>query len=192
MLKKTITYKDLDGNPIVEDFYFNLSKAELAEMELSQHGGMEKWLTSIIASQDGGKIIAAFKEILRKAYGRRSNDNKSFIKTDQAWVEFESSDAYSELFMDLVTDAEAGVNFIKAVMPSDLVGKVQTVELPTEIPTPNLAAWESPKTFLNTDIDLNETKTVHTPKLSPAENYRTSEQLRNMTSEQLIEWRNNL
>ena len=40
MLKKTITYTDYNDNERTEDFYFNFSKAELTEMELSTVGGL--------------------------------------------------------------------------------------------------------------------------------------------------------
>ena len=47
MLKKTITYTDFDDNERTEDFYFHLSKAEIAEMELSENGGLVKLIGKI-------------------------------------------------------------------------------------------------------------------------------------------------
>ncbi len=131
MLKKTITYNDLDGNPLTEDFYFNLSKAELAEMELSQDGGMLAYLKYIVASKDGAGIMMAFKKILTQSVGRRSDDGKRFMKSPQITEEFMQTDAYSVLFMELVTDAEASSAFIRGIVPSDLSDKVMTdVQLP--------------------------------------------------------------
>ena len=37
---------------------------------------------------------------------------------------FAQTDAYSELFMELVTDAEAAANFVNGIIPDDL--KVET------------------------------------------------------------------
>ena len=105
MLKKTITYTDYDGNTRTEDFYFNLNKAEIAEMELSTNGGMEKMLTQIVNSQDGKRIMEVFKGIILKAYGVKTADGKRFEKSEEISKAFEQTEAYSELFMELVTDA---------------------------------------------------------------------------------------
>lgn len=150
MLKKTITFNDLDGNPITEDFYFNLSKAELAEMELSVKGGMKARLESIIESEDGAKIIAAYSDILRRSYGRRSLDNRSFVKSQDAWENFVGTEAYDQLFMELITDAKKSAEFIAAIMPKELAeqaglvsGKTTTVELPKPPAVPSFSFTEN-------------------------------------------------
>lgn len=117
MLKKTITYTDYDGNTRTEDFYFNLNKAEIAEMELSTNGGMEKMLTQIVNSQDGKRIMEVFKGIILKAYGVKTADGKRFEKSEEISKAFEQTEAYSELFMELVTDAEKAAAFINGIIP---------------------------------------------------------------------------
>lgn len=130
MLKKTIKYQDLDGKDLVEDFYFNLSKAEIAEMELSQKGGLTAYLTELVSSQDGAAIMAAFKDILRRSYGRRSDDGKRFMKKPEYFEEFLETDAYSVLFMQLVTDAETSAAFINGIVPADLVEQAKVQDKP--------------------------------------------------------------
>lgn len=129
MLKKTIKYTDFNGNEVTEDFYFNLTKAEVAEMELGASrldadgnikGGMQDLLAEIVASGSGQRIMDTFKEILARSYGIRSEDGKRFIKSKELFEEFTQSAAYSEFFMELITDADAASSFIKAVMPADL------------------------------------------------------------------------
>lgn len=120
MLKKTITYSDLDGNPVTEDFYFNLSKAEIAELEIRHDGGFTAHLQKIIDSADGGAIIDTFKNIIRSSVGRRSEDGRRFVKSEEITNEFLQTDAYSELFMELVTDAEAAGRFVEGIVPADL------------------------------------------------------------------------
>lgn len=117
MLKKTITYTDYDGNTRTEDFYFNLNKAEIAEMELSTNGGMEKMLTQIVNSQDGKRIMEVFKGIILKAYGVKTADGKRFEKSEEISKAFEQTEAYSELFMELVTDADKAAAFINGIIP---------------------------------------------------------------------------
>jgi hypothetical protein len=138
MLKKTITFKDLDGNDVTEEFYFSLSKAELAEMELGKQGGMQQHLLKIIKDSNGAEIIKAFKEIIYQSVGQRSEDGRRFIKSTGISDAFMQTDAYSVLFMELVTDAQAGATFVNAVMPSDLVEKAQ-LRSQTELQLPQQA-----------------------------------------------------
>lgn len=124
MLKKTITYKDLDDNDVTEDFYFNLSKAEIAEMELSQAGGLSTHLKAILERGDNGQIVATFKMILSTTVGKRSEDGRRFIKSPEITNEFLQTDAYSTVFMELVTNANAAAEFIKGVIPSDMSDEI--------------------------------------------------------------------
>jgi hypothetical protein len=117
MLKKTITYVDFDGNERTEDFYFNLSKAEVLEMEMGISGGMTQMLNRIIAEQDSEKIIKTFKEIILKAYGEKSPDGKRFIKSEELSTAFSQTEAFSQLFMELATDADAAAKFVNGIIP---------------------------------------------------------------------------
>ena len=117
MLKKTITYTDYDGNKRTEDFYFNLSKAEVAEMEMSAEGGLTKTLEKIVAEQDGKRIIEMFKNLILKAYGEKSLDGKRFIKSKELSEAFSQTEAYSELFMELAMNAEASAAFVNGIIP---------------------------------------------------------------------------
>lgn len=132
MIKKTIKYTDYDGNERVEDFYFNLSKAELMEMELSQTGGLEKMVKQIVATRDMPRIIALFKDIILRSYGIKSPDGKRFIKSDELREEFTQTEAYSELFMELSTNSDVAAEFINGVMPAD-IGKELANKSPEEM-----------------------------------------------------------
>ena len=120
MLKKTITYTDYNGNELTEDFYFNLSKAEIMEMEMSTAGGLTEMIQKIVAAQDTPAIIKVFKELILKAYGEKSPDGKRFIKSDEISTAFSQTEAYSQLFMELATDADAAAKFVNGIIPVDL------------------------------------------------------------------------
>lgn len=120
MLKKTITYADYNGNERTEDFYFNLTKAEVMEMEMSTTGGLAEKITRIVNAQDTPSIIKIFKELILKAYGVKSDDGKRFIKSDEISAEFSQTEAYSVLFMELATDADAASKFVNGIIPADL------------------------------------------------------------------------
>lgn len=118
MLKKHIKYMDYDGNLREEDFYFNLNKAEIAEMEMSTAGGLDKMINQIIAEQDGKRIIELFKELVLKSFGKKSADGKRFIKSKELSEEFAQTEAYSDLFMELATDADAAAAFVNGIIPA--------------------------------------------------------------------------
>ena len=120
MYKKTISYTDYNGTDRTEDFYFNFTKAELAEMELSVSGGMQAMLTKIINAQDTPKLADLFKQIIFKAYGEKSADGKRFIKSEELSREFSQTEAYSILYMEMATDDKAAAEFINGVIPADL------------------------------------------------------------------------
>lgn len=117
MLKKTITYTDYNGVERTEDFYFNLSKAEVVEMELSTAGGLVETINRIINAQEMPSIIRAFKDLVLKAYGEKSPDGKRFIKSEEIRTAFSQTEAYSTLFMELATDADAAADFVNGILP---------------------------------------------------------------------------
>jgi hypothetical protein len=129
MLKKTMTYTDYNGVERTEDFYFNLSKAELMEMEMGTTGGLAEMIKRIVAAQDTPSLIKIFKDIILKAYGEKSLDGKRFQKVDEnghpLYKNFEQTEAYSDLFMELATDADAASNFINGIVPAEAAAKAQ-------------------------------------------------------------------
>lgn len=131
MLKKTIEYTDYNDVKRKEDFYFNLTKAEIMEMELSTTGGLAEMIQKIIDTQDTPQIIKIFKELVLKAYGEKSADGKRFIKNDEIRDRFAQTEAYSELFMELATDANAAAAFVNGIVPKDL--EVPQDKLPASV-----------------------------------------------------------
>lgn len=125
MLKKTMTTVDFDGNERTEDYYFHLTKAELMEWNFSTDGGLEKHINKIIAEQDLKRIIELFKELILKSYGVKSMDGKRFIKSPEQTAEFMQTQAYSDLYMELATNAEAGAAFVKGIVPADLAREAE-------------------------------------------------------------------
>lgn len=124
MLKKTITYTDYNGVERKEDFYFNLSKAEIMEMELSTTGGLSEMIQKVVTSKDTPSIMKIFKELILKAYGEKSADGKRFLKSPELSRSFEQTEAYSNLFMELATNAEAAAKFVNEIVPSDISSQI--------------------------------------------------------------------
>lgn len=119
MLKKTINYTDYNGVERTEDAWFNLSKAELMEMELEVSGGLAEMMQTIVNAQDIPSIAKVFKEILLKSYGKKSPDGRRFIKSEELSTEFSQTEAYSVLYMELATDADKAAEFINGIVPKD-------------------------------------------------------------------------
>lgn len=125
MLKKTITYTDYNGNERTEDFYFNLSKAEVMEMQMSVNGGMAAMYNRIVAAQDTPTLVAEFKKLITMSYGEKSLDGKHFIKTKELTDAFTQTEAYSNLFWELATNADAASEFVNGIMPANLEEEIK-------------------------------------------------------------------
>lgn len=129
MLKKTIKYTDYNGKERVEDFYFNLSRAEIIEMEYGTKGHLTNMIQEIIDANDEPELIKLFKELVLKAYGVKSEDGKQFIKNDEVRTEFAQTEAYSVLFTTLATDADEAAKFVNGIIPQD-VGAQSAIPAP--------------------------------------------------------------
>lgn len=128
MLKKTIVYEDWDGNQRKEDHYFNLTTSELMEMELTTAGGLDKKLQRIVDAQEREQIVKAFKDIILKAYGIKSDDGKRFMKSEEISRAFMETPAYDQLFVELLTNEEEAANFVNGLISSDMRKRIQAIE----------------------------------------------------------------
>lgn len=137
MLKKTITYTDYNGVERTEDHYFNLTEAEIMEMELSITGGLAEMIQRIVAAQDAPAIIKTFKELILKAYGEKSPDGRRFVKEDvngyPLYKYFEQTEAYSKLFMELSTNDKAAADFVNGVIPAPKNKNVAPATMPPSV-----------------------------------------------------------
>lgn len=120
MLKKTVTYETFDGETVTEDFYFNLTKAELSDRQFSVKGGLSALLEQIIKTNDQTKMYNMFKEIILAAYGEKSADGRKFIKSKEISENFTHTEAYSTIFMELLNDADAAAAFVTGILPKDI------------------------------------------------------------------------
>jgi len=127
MLKRSITFKNLDDEPITRDFYFNLSMPEVTELEFDMKGGMSAYWTDIVERKAAGELLAAYKDIIKRAFGVRDDDGVTFNKSDEISRKFLQSDAYTVLFMEFF-GPEASDNeftdFLRAIVPVELVDKM--------------------------------------------------------------------
>lgn len=134
MLKKTIEYVDYNGVKRVEDRYFNLNKAELMEMQMSVNGGYTQMLRRIISADSQPELMNVFKELILKAYGEKSDDGKRFIKSEELSTAFSQTEAYSNLFMDLITNTKEAIAFANGIIPTDLAEAVKEANKSIEAP----------------------------------------------------------
>lgn len=138
MLKKTITYTDWNGEERTEDFYFNLTRVEIYELEYDVEPGtsLTEVLDTLVKSKDYGRLIGTIKKVILTAYGEKSADGKRFMKGEDIRRSFEENPAFDELYMSLITDPKKIAEFIVGIMPSsvrDNLGSDPTNELVKQI-----------------------------------------------------------
>ena len=121
MLTKTITYTDYNGVERTETFHFNLSQAELIEMQLGSKDGLySNKLQKMIDNHDAAAIVATIKEFVLKSYGEKTDDGKRFIKSPEISEAFMQTEAYSQLITELLSDDAKSSEFILGIMPQAL------------------------------------------------------------------------
>lgn len=120
MLKKTITWEDYNGVERKEDFYFNLSKAEIMKMQFSYANGLSEALQKMIDTKNTVELAKMFEELILKAYGEKSDDGRRFIKSKELSTAFSQTEAFSILYMELAMDDKAAAAFINGIIPSDV------------------------------------------------------------------------
>ncbi len=113
-----VDYTDYNGEKRSEPFYFNLNNAEIAEMSVSEEGGLDKKMVEIFNTHDRKELIRILKTIILKAYGIKSTDGKTFRKSETIREDFENSAAYPVIFMKLATDDKAAADFFNQVIPN--------------------------------------------------------------------------
>ena len=124
MVVKKIKYTDFNGAEREEEFMFNLTEAEITEMELMTDGGLSDSIKKIISAQDTPEIIKTFKMLLLKSYGEKSADGRRFIKSEELTEAFTQTNAYSQFFMELATDDKAAIAFINGIIPDSMRDRV--------------------------------------------------------------------
>ena len=121
MLAKPITYTDYNGVERTETFYFNLSQAELIDMQLGGKDGLySSKLQKMIDNHDAAAIVATIKEFVLKSYGEKTDDGKRFIKSPEISEAFMQTEAYSQLITELLSDDAKSSEFILGIMPQAL------------------------------------------------------------------------
>lgn len=123
MLKKTIKYTDYNGEEREEDFYFNLTKPEIVELELSDGGSLTEYINNIVRSKDSREVFKMFKRIIGLAYGIKTADGKRFVKSEEISKAFFETPAYETLYMELLSDAKYAADFVQQILPPDMRGE---------------------------------------------------------------------
>lgn len=126
MFKKQITYTDYNGVERTETFLFNISRAELLEMASGKLRDVGKLLSDIANQRDTTVLVTMFDELIRVSYGKKSEDGKRFIKSQEIYEAFLQSEAYSELLVDLTLDADEAIAFVNGIIPTKFLAELNS------------------------------------------------------------------
>ncbi len=129
MLAKKITYTNFNGEEVTETFYFNLTRAEVSEMQVNHPGGYSEYLERIVESKDTKEIVDAFTTFILDSYGEKSDDGRFFDKSEEMKKRFHTSEAYSVLLMEMLEDPDKAANFITSILPESNLSEDQKKEL---------------------------------------------------------------
>lgn len=117
MITKKITYENFDGEEITDELYFRLSTKEMSDDEFQK---IRDRIADGYKKKDNLQVLNAILEIIIKSYGKKSEDGKAFIKTEEATKNFENSEACDELAYELLNNEGELQKFIEGIMPKKL------------------------------------------------------------------------
>lgn len=120
MLERTFTYTGFDGKEHKDTWCFYLSKADILEIHLGTYVGLDVLIQRLIDAQNGKEIMAIIKEIILKSVGHPSADGRRFIRNQEIRDEFEQTEAFSELFEELILDSDKALEFVASVVPAEM------------------------------------------------------------------------
>lgn len=127
MIKKTVTYKDLNGKERTETFYFHYFESEIMDMEMSEEGGLAERIQRIIDAKDQASLLKVIKKFVVDAYGIKSDDGRRFIKSQDVKDAFIQCPAYSKIYMELLTNDELAAEFVNQVVPEDMAAQLAEI-----------------------------------------------------------------
>lgn len=128
MFSREFEYTGYDGQPKKDTYWFNLTEAELYEIDLSSIRGFTGEMTKLLKEERTKEIVDSFKGIILGAVGSVSADGRKFIKNEEIKEDFYRSKAYSQLFVELVSSGEKLAEFLRAAIPDEIRQKMEEKE----------------------------------------------------------------
>lgn len=133
MLKKNIPYEDYNGEMRSEDFYFNLTKFEISRMEITTPGGVAHLIEKMTQTRDYKGLMTYVEDLVKMSYGVKSDDGKTFVKSEELTNAFLATEAYSELMMELLSGEDKLAAFIEGILPQKLVEQIKLEQAKAEL-----------------------------------------------------------
>lgn len=124
MIKRTVTYKDFDGNPVSEDYCFHMMEADFVDLDFKyeEYGGLRGYLTQLVKDiQEKGEnapkrpMYEFLKEMISVSVGKRVGNR--FDRSPEVKDRFFQTGAYSGFLIDLLKDPEGIPTFIDGITP---------------------------------------------------------------------------
>lgn len=132
MLTKTVTYIDLNGKEVTDTLYFNMTKSEIAAMQVRMDGMFIDHLKDLVEGKHIEKLFHVFRDIVLDSYGEKSEDGRRFIKNQKLRDDFESSLAFDAIFTEILMDPDKQSAFVREILPPDMRtgGEINAEALP--------------------------------------------------------------
>lgn len=128
MIKKTVTYTDIDGVEQSEDLFFHLDNNVI--IDLLKNGKLQK-LSDDLSSDDLSVKITAFENFIDMTYGFRYEEEKIDKKTGARRMvsrfrhatpeeieEFHKSEAHGKLMLTMYTTQGEADKFVITLLPN--------------------------------------------------------------------------
>lgn len=137
MIKKTIHYTDIMGEKSEMVTYFHMNKAEVLKWMVPDGNlTLDQVLNKFLEHKNVKEMMLTIEDLIRRSYGEKSVDGKSFVKSAERTEAFMQTEAYSTLFMELINDDDKATEFLNGIFPAELTEEVNKMitEHPEMVP----------------------------------------------------------
>ena len=104
MFTHTVEYVDFNGNSREEKLHFHLSLPEVTRIEAEIGKSLEDHIKELTTNNRLKDLLDFLEKMLLTAYGEKTEDGKSFRKNAEIRDMFEHSQAYAEIFEQVLTN----------------------------------------------------------------------------------------
>lgn len=127
MYKVTVNFEDFNGIQKTKDLLFNLTKTEITKANLKDET-LEDKFKALVINKNTADIARVFEDIIGMAYGEKSSDGETFMKSPEIRARFECSAAYDAFFDKILGNVDEAIAFLKGILPQSISKELNGIE----------------------------------------------------------------
>jgi hypothetical protein len=123
VIKKEITFTNIDGEEVTEEWWFGLEPSDVVDMEIAHLPNPAQYLMQIMEDHDSRALLELWRELMWRSAGKRIG--KLFVKDEATLREFKYGGAYNAIFSEVCSSDDIGAAFFTSILPENIQQKIK-------------------------------------------------------------------